>query len=83
MRRTSGGKGFEAQTILFNCDCHEFEAVCRQIVLAVGCSPAVASQLAYIAHEFGSVTVFKGSLEACEKAADILGSIGLVVKVGD
>lgn len=69
------------QTILFNCDCHEFEAVVRQLVQAIGCSEITASQLAYIAHQFGCASVFKGTREKCEQVANVLGSIGLVVKV--
>ncbi len=69
------------QTILFNCDCHEFEVVVQQIVTAIGCDQLKASRLAYIAHQFESVTVYKGVREECERVANVLGSIGLLVKV--
>jgi len=48
---------------------------------AIGCSSEKASQLAYVADQFGSVKIFEGSEDECERVADILGSAGLVVKV--
>ncbi len=69
------------QTILYNCDCHEFREVIDQIMLAIKCTEAVASQYAHTADTVGSVAVFKGSKEKCEQVSDVLGSIGLKVKV--
>lgn len=69
------------QTILYNCDCHEFWEVIDQIMLAIKCTEPVASQYATTAHNLGSVAVFKGDKEKCEQVADVLGSIGLNVKV--
>ncbi len=69
------------QTILYNCDCHEFWEVVDQIMLALKCAEPVASQYASTAHTLGSVAVFKGTREKCEQVADVLGSIGLIVKV--
>lgn len=69
------------QTILYNCDCHEFWEVVDQIMLAIKCTEATASQYASTAHNLGSVAVFKGEKEKCEQVADVLGSIGLKVKV--
>lgn len=69
------------QTILYNCDCHEFWDVVNQIILAIKCAEPVASQYAYTADTVGSVAIFKGSREKCEQVADVLGSIGLKVKV--
>ena len=69
------------QTILFNCNCHSFNAVIEQLMKAIKCSSAKASQLAYVADKFDSVRVYSGNKESCEKVADALGSIGLLVKV--
>lgn len=69
------------QTILYNCDCHEFWEVVEQIMLAIKCTEPKASQYATIADSLGSVAVFKGSKERCEQVSDVLGSIGLKVKV--
>jgi len=72
---------FSWQTILFNCNCHSFDDVIEQLMKAINCSSAKASQLAQVADQFGSVKVYEGDKEACERVADILGGIGLLVKV--
>lgn len=69
------------QTILYNCECHTFEDVVQQLMIAIGCSHLKGSHLAQIVHNFGSATVFKGTREKCEGVADVLGRIGLLVKV--
>jgi ATP-dependent Clp protease adapter protein ClpS len=69
------------QTLLYNCDCHEYWEVVEQIMLAIKCTEATASQYTVTAHHLGSVVVFKGDKEKCEQVADVLGSIGLKVKV--
>ena len=67
--------------ILFNCNCHTFDDVIEQLMTALGCSSEKASQLTYVADQFGSVKVYEGSKEDCDKVADIIGGTGLVVKV--
>lgn len=69
------------RTVLFNCNCHTFDAVIEQIMKAIRCSEHTASQLANVADQLGSVTVFAGDKEKCESVADILGAIGLKVDV--
>ncbi len=69
------------QTVLYNCECHSFDEVIEQIMLAIKCTEATASQYAMTAHQLGCVAVFKGTKEKCEQVADVLGSIGLNVKV--
>jgi hypothetical protein len=69
------------KTILFNCNCHTFNDVIDQLVYAIGCSEATASQMAHVVHNFGSIVAYKGEKESCERVADILGKIGLLVKV--
>ncbi len=68
-------------TVLFNCYCHTFDEVVGQLMKAIGCSSTTGSQLANVAEQFGSVSVFTGSESQCEKVADILSSTGLDVKV--
>lgn len=67
--------------VLFNCYCHTFDEVIEQLMKAIGCSATTGSQLANVAEQFGSVSVYTGSEAQCEKVADILGSTGLDVKV--
>jgi hypothetical protein len=69
------------QTVLYNCECHTFDEVIEQIMLAIKCTEQTASQYANTAHDLGSVAVYKGTKEKCEQVADVLGSIGLNVKV--
>jgi hypothetical protein len=69
------------QTILYDCDCHEFWDVVYQIMLAIRCTKTTASRYASTAQDFGLVAVYKGEKEKCEQVADVLGSIGLDVKV--
>lgn len=67
--------------ILFNCNCHTFDDVIDRLMAALGCSTEKASQLTYVADQFGSVKVYEGSEEECNRIADIIGSTGLIVKV--
>ena len=73
----------EWRTVLSNCYCHSFDEVVEQLIKAIGCSTATASQLAHTAEQFSNVVVFNGSYEKCEKVAEVLGSIGLDVKVSE
>lgn len=69
------------KVILFNCNCHTFDFVVERIIEAIKCTSEKASQLANVADQFGSVVIFVGKIEKCEKVADILGSGGLEVKI--
>lgn len=69
------------KTVLFNCNCHTFDAVITQIIRSIQCTREKAEGLAMFADEIGSVIIYEGSRERCEKVASVLGSIGLVVTV--
>ncbi len=69
------------KVILFNCNCHTFDAVVTQLTRAIQCTQAKAGALAEAAHNNGKVVVFEGPKKRCEKVADVLGSIGLLVAV--
>jgi ATP-dependent Clp protease adaptor protein ClpS len=69
------------EVILFNCDCHSFDTVVVQLMKATGCTEMQAVMYADVAEQFGLVTVFYGSREACIGVAKILASIALDVKV--
>jgi len=73
------GSGWK--TFLFNCYCHSVEEVEVQVMKALNCSSTTARSLTNIAHHTGQVKVCEGSEEYCESVADVLGSIGLNVKV--
>jgi hypothetical protein len=69
------------RTVLFNCNCHTFDTVIDQLMKAINCTYSTASQLANVADQLGSVTVFKGTKERCEDVSGILTSVGLEAKV--
>jgi hypothetical protein len=66
--------------ILYNCDCHSFDEVIAQLMIATGCGPSTAEQIAEEAHHLGRAVAFSGEEEECERVADILRSIGLQVE---
>ena len=69
------------KVILFNCDCHSFEQVARQLVKAVHVSYEHGMAIANIVHTSGSAVVYTGPKEHCEAAAEVLEEIKLRVKV--
>ena len=73
--------GFGWKVILFNCSCHTFDQVEKQVVLAVKCGIGQARSISNEVHTKGHAEVFKGSPEECETVAMILEDIGLQVKV--
>lgn len=74
-------KGGGWRTVLFNCDCHTFDEVERQLMKAIRCSLSRARGLSWEVHTQGQAVVYEGPRERCEAVADVLGSIGLRVKV--
>lgn len=69
------------RTTLFNCDCHSFDEVERQLQKATRCTLGRARQLSTEVHTKGSAVVYTGTRERCEAVAECLGSIGLLVNV--
>ena len=83
IKKTSDGTTWKDpwKTILFNCDCHSFDQVARQLVKAVHVSYEHGMAIAGIVHHSGSAVVYTGPKEHCEAAAEVLEEIKLVVKV--
>lgn len=77
----SSEAGFGWRVILFNCDCHSFDEVERQLLKAVRCSLAQARSWSSEVHGKGSAVVYKGPKERCEAVAAVLEDIRLQVKV--
>jgi ATP-dependent Clp protease adapter protein ClpS len=69
------------RTVLFNCDCHSFDEVERQLIKAIRCTLSRARQISMEVHTKGSSVVYRGARERCEAVAMVLEDIGLVVKV--
>ena len=70
-------------TILWNCDCHTFDAVAAQVVKAIGCSYDEGMAIAWRVHNEGKAVVRVGSRTECERVAAILREIGLRVTVAE
>lgn len=79
----SSHKGYSCRTILFNCDCHSFDEVERQLMKAIHCGASRAKALALEVHTKGSAVVYTGHRERCEAVAAVLEDIRLIVKVSD
>jgi ATP-dependent Clp protease adaptor protein ClpS len=79
-----GGGGREPwKVVLFNCDCHTFDEVENVVMKATRCTLSRARQISNEVHHRGSAVVYDGPLERCEAVADVIGSVGLRVKVVD
>ncbi len=69
------------RTVLFNCECHTFDQVERQLIKAVRCTLSRARRYSMEVHTKGSAVVYRGPRERCEAVAMVLGEVGLVVNV--
>lgn len=78
----STGSGFDSPyiVILYNCDCHTFEQVIRQMQKATGCTREKGEAVAYEVDSRGRAVVFSGSQVECERVAGVLAEIGLQVE---
>jgi ATP-dependent Clp protease adapter protein ClpS len=70
-------------TILWNCDCHTFEQVARQLMKAIGCSYDDGMAIAWRVHNDGKAVVHVGPKDECERVARILAEIGLRVTIAE
>lgn len=70
-------------TILWNCACHTFEEVARQLMKAIGCSYDEGMAIAWKVHNSGKATVRVGPKGECERVGRILTEIGLKVTVAE
>ncbi len=82
-KKTTDGttRGVPWNTILFNCSCHTFDQVARQLVKAIHVSYDQAMALANVVHFQGKAVVYTGHRERCEAVAMVLEEIGLITKV--
>ena len=70
-------------TILWNCDCHTFEDVARQLTRAISCSYDEGMAIAGRVHNDGKAVVRVAARSECERVAGILRAIGLKVTVAE
>ncbi|MBI3296846.1 MAG: ATP-dependent Clp protease adaptor ClpS [Elusimicrobia bacterium] len=78
---TSSGVGTGWRVVLFNCECHTFDEVERQLTKAVHCSLSQARAWSWEVHSKGCAVVYTGAQERCEAVAAVLEDIRLTVKV--
>ncbi len=80
--RTGDGLDFEAEVIVYNCDCHTYQQVidlfCRHIP---GMTSAKAFELAWSIDHQGSAKVYHGSRQSADEIARRLAGGGLRVEV--
>lgn len=76
-----GAGGEPWKTLLFNCDCHTFDEVEKVVMKATRCTLSRARQISSEVHTKGSAVVYSGPRERCEAVADVIGAVGLRVKV--
>jgi ATP-dependent Clp protease adaptor protein ClpS len=74
-------RGLPWSTILFNCNCHTFDQVARQLTKAIRVSYERGMQIATVVHNSGKAVVYTGHRERCEAVAMVLEEIGLLTKV--
>jgi ATP-dependent Clp protease adaptor protein ClpS len=70
-------------TILWNCNCHTFEQVARQLMKAIACSYDEGMAIAGRVHNDGKAVVRVGAKGECERVGRILAEIGLQVSVAE
>jgi ATP-dependent Clp protease adaptor protein ClpS len=70
-------------TILWNCDCHTFEQVARQLMKAIACSYDDGMAIAGRVHNDGKAVVRVGARTECERVGRVLAEIGLRVSVAE
>lgn len=69
------------KTVLYNCECHTFDEVERQLIKATRCSLSQARRFSTEVHMKGLAVVYTGAKERCEAVAMVLGEIGLIASV--
>ena len=76
------GRDFEAEVIVYNCDCHTYQQVidlfCRYIP---GMTSSKAFELAWRIDHHGNAQVYQGNQKSAEKIATKLAAGGLRVAV--
>ena len=76
------GEDFEAEVIVYNCDCHTYQQVIALFCQFIpGMTPERAFELAWQIDHHGSATVYRGEEKKAEGIAKHLATGGLRVEV--
>jgi len=76
------GREFEAEVIVFNCDCHTYQEVISLFCQIIpGMTPPKAFELAWKIDHQGSAIVFQGGIKQADDIGKKLASGGLRIEV--
>ena len=76
------GKDFEAEVIVFNCDCHTYQEVITLFCQIIpGMTPPKAFELAWKIDHHGSAMVFQGDIRQADNIGNKLARGGLRIEV--
>lgn len=76
------GNAFEAEVVVFNCDCHTYQQVVDLFCLVIpGMTPERAFELAWKIDHQGSAIVFQGDIKNADVIGKKLAAGGLRVEV--
>ena len=76
------GRDFEAEVIVFNCDCHTYQDVIALFCQIIpGMTPPKAFELAWKIDHHGSARVFQGDIKQAENIGNKLATGGLRIEV--
>lgn len=79
---TRTGEDFEAEVIVFNCNCHTYQQVIALFCQIIpGMTPERAFELAWQIDHHGSAGVYRGDKKKAEGIAEKLAAGGLRVEV--
>jgi len=76
------GREFEAEVIVFNCDCHTYQEVISLFCQIIpGMTPPKAFELAWQIDHQGSAIVFQGDIKQADTIGNKLATGGLRIEV--
>ena len=76
------GRDFEAEVIVFNCDCHTYQEVISLFCQIIpGMTPPKAFELAWQIDHHGSAIVFQGEVKQANDIGNKLAQGGLRIEV--
>ena len=76
------GRDFEAEVIVFNCDCHTYQEVITLFCqILPGMTPTKAFELAWQIDHHGSAIVFQGAIKQADEIGNKLATGGLRIEV--
>ncbi len=76
------GKDYEAEVVVFNCDCHTYQEVISMFCQIIpGMTPQKAFELAWQIDHHGSAIVFQGEVKEADNIGNKLAAGGLRIEV--